>query len=225
MNSLTAKALAGFLMKLVITGLLLFLPAWSLDFWEAYVFLLTFFVPQLLIIVYLLRKDPDLLKRRLKGGSRAENRTSQKIIMLLVSLCFVLLVLVPGLDHRFNWSHVPALLVIAADVAVLLGFLTQFHAFKENSFASAVVAIVPEQKVISTGPYAVVRHPMYSGSLLVNFFISIALGSWWGLPFALAMLAVIILRLLDEETFLAKELPGYSEYRNTVRYRLVPLIW
>jgi protein-S-isoprenylcysteine O-methyltransferase Ste14 len=225
MNSLTAKALAGFLMKLVITGLLLFLPAWSLDFWEAYVFLLTFFVPQLLIIIYLLRKDPDLLKRRLKGGSRAENRTSQKIIMLLVSLCFVLLVLVPGLDHRFNWSHVPALLVIAADVAVLLGFLTQFHAFKENSFASAVVAIVPEQKVISTGPYAVVRHPMYSGSLLVNFFISIALGSWWGLPFALAMLAVIILRLLDEETFLAKELPGYSEYRNTVRYRLVPLIW
>lgn len=225
MNSLTAKALADFVTKLVIVSLLLFLPAWSLDFWEAWVFLFMFFLPQLLIIIYFLRKDPDLVKRRLKGRLFAENRTYQKVIESLVRLFYILMVLVPGFDHRFNWSHVPAFLVVAADVAVLLGFLIQFHVFKANTFASAVVEIAANQKVISTGPYAVVRHPMYSGALLVDFFIPIALGSWWGLPFALAMLVVVILRLLDEEKFLRQGLPGYEEYCRKVQYRLIPRLW
>ena len=179
----------------------------------------------MLITIHLLRNDPDLLKRRLKGGPSAESRVWQKVIMLLMSLCFCLMVLVPGLDHRFDWSHIPAWLVIAADVAVPLGFLIQFHTFKANTFASAVVAIVPEQKVISTGPYAVVRHPMYSGALVVDFFIPIALGSWWGLPFALGMLTVVSLRLLDEEKLLRQSLPGYEEYCRKVQYRLIPHIW
>src|ERR1039458_3519000 len=225
MNSLTAKALADFVMKLVIVSLLLFLPALSLDFWEAWVFLFIFFIPQLLIIICFLRKDPDLVERRLKGRLFAENRTNQKVIMSLVRLLYVLIVLVPGLDHRFNWSHVPAFLVITADVAVPLGFLIQFHVFKANTFASAVVEIVAEQKVISTGPYAMVRHPMYSGALVVDFFIPSALGSWWGLPFALGMLVVVILRLLDEEQLLRQGLPGYEEYCRKVQYRLIPHIW
>ncbi len=225
MNSLTARALADFVKRLVIVSLLLFLPTWSLDFWEARVFLIMFSMPQLVIVIYFLRRDPDLVERRLKGRLFAENRTNQKVIMSLVWLFYVLLVLVPGVDHRFHWSHVPAFLVIAADVALLLGFLIQFHVFKANTFASAVVEIAAKQKVISTGPYAVVRHPMYSGALLVDFFIPIALGSWWGLPFALAMLAVVILRLLDEEKLLRQGLPGYEEYCRKVQYRLIPHLW
>ncbi len=225
MTSLTARALADFVTKLVIVSLLLFLPAWSLDFWEAWVFLFIFFTPQLLIIIYFLRKDPDLVKRRLKGRLFAENRTYQKVIESLLRLFYILMVLVPGFDHRFNSLHVPAFLVIAADAAVLLGFLIQFHVFKANTFASAVVEIAVKQKVISTGPYAVVRHPMYSGALVVFFFTPIALGSWWGLPIAPAMLGVIILRLLDEEKLLHQSLPSYEEYCQEVQYRLIPHIW
>ena len=145
--------------------------------------------------------------------------------MFLLSFSFSLIVVVAGFDYRFNWSHVPAFLVITADVVVLLGPLIQFQVLKENRFASAVVAIVPDQKVISTGPYAVVRHPMYSGILLMDFFIPIALGSWWGLPFALAMMVVFTLRLLDEEKLLHQSLAGYEEYRRKVQYRLIPHVW
>lgn len=224
-NSLTARALAGFVKLLVILSLSLFLPAWSLRFWEAWVFLIVFFVPVLLITVYFLRKDPGLIERRLKAGPSAENRTSQKVIQSLASLFFVFVVLIPGFDHRLNWSHIPTSFVIAADVVVLLGLVIVFYVFKENSFTSAVVEVAAEQKVISTGPYTVVRHPMYSGALLLVFFTPIALGSWWALPTALPMLVVIILRLLDEEKLLHQSLSGYEEYCQTVQYRLIPHIW
>jgi protein-S-isoprenylcysteine O-methyltransferase Ste14 len=224
-DSLYAKALANFLRKLVITSLLLFFPAGSLDWWEAWVFLIVFFIPQLLIIIYLLRKAPDLAERRLKGGPWSEQRTSQKVIMSLVSLAFSLLVIVPGYDHRFNWSHVPESFVMAADVIVLLGFLIQFYVFKENRFASALIEVAAKQKVIFTGPYAVVRHPLYSGALLVDCFIPIALGSWWGVPFVFVIGAMLVLRLLDEEKLLHQSLPGYEEYCQKVRYRLVPHLW
>jgi protein-S-isoprenylcysteine O-methyltransferase Ste14 len=222
MNSLIVKVVAGFLTSLVVLSACVFLAAGSLDFWEGWVFLLIFFIPQLLIGVYFLRKDPELIKRRLKSG---EKRTRQKVIMALVKLFLLLLVFVPGLDHRFHWSHVPAFLVITADVAILLGFLIQFYVFKENTFASLVIAIVPQQKVISTGPYAVVRHPMYSGVILQVFFVSIALGSWWGLAFALAIAILLVLRLLDEEKLLHQSLAGYDEYCQKVPYRLIPQIW
>ena len=196
-----------------------------MDYWEGWVFLIIFSISQLLIIIYLLRKDPDLLERRLKGGPFAENRTFQRVIMFLLSFSFSLIVVVAGFDYRFNWSHVPAFLVIAADVVVLLGFLVQFHVFKENSFASAIIEIVGKQMVISTGPYAVVRHPLYSGALLADGLISMALGSWWGLPFGLVVVVMLILRLLDEEKLLRQSLPGYEEYCQKVQYRLVPHIW
>jgi protein-S-isoprenylcysteine O-methyltransferase Ste14 len=225
MNALTVKALVVFVRRLVFLSLAIFLSAGSLDFWEAWVFLPAFFIPYLLILLYLRSKDPDLLARRLKGSPTAESRTWQKVIMSLMSLGFVLLMLVSGLAHRFDRSPVPAILVIAADVGVLLGFLIQFQVFKANTFASAIVAIVPEQKVISTGPYALVRHPMYAGALVVDFCIPIALGSWWGLPFVLGLLGVIILRLLDEEKLLRQDLPGYEEYCRKVPNRLIPRLW
>jgi protein-S-isoprenylcysteine O-methyltransferase Ste14 len=225
MTSLKAKALTSFLKKLVIVSLLIFVSAWSLAFWEAWVFLVVFFIPQLLMIIYFSRTDPDLLERRLKGRLFAENRTRQKIIMSLISLFFVFTVFVSGLDHRLNWSHVPTFLVVAADVAVVLGFIIQFDTFKQNSFASAVVEIAAKQEVISTGSYAVVRHPMYAGALVVDFFLPIALGSWWGVLFVLVILVLIILRLFDEEKLLVLSLPGYEAYCQRVKYRLIPNFW
>jgi len=225
MNSLAARALTDLVKKTLMFGLLLFVPAFSLDFWEAWAFLTLFFSTNLLITIYFLKNDPDLVGRRLKWGPAAENRARQKVIMSLVKLSVASLMVVAGFDHRFSWSHVAAFPVIAADAAVLLGFLIQFRAFKENSFASAVVVIVPQQRLISTGPYAAVRHPMYVGALVVNFFTPVALGSWWALPFALAWLIVIRLRLLDEEDLLRQSLPGYEEYCQKVQHRLIPYIW
>jgi protein-S-isoprenylcysteine O-methyltransferase Ste14 len=225
MKSLTTKSLLGFVAKVAAFCLLLFLPAASAAFWQAWVFLVVFLVPQVLIGLYLLKKDPALLARRFKGGPRAERRPCQKILMAALGLCFIAIPLVAGLDHRFKWSHIPASLVIAADVGVLVGFWIQFCACRENTFASAVIEIGAQQKVISTGPYAAVRHPLYAGALLVNCCAPVALGSWWGLPFALAMVLVIGLRLLDEENLLCQSLPGYHEYCQKVRCRLIPRVW
>jgi protein-S-isoprenylcysteine O-methyltransferase Ste14 len=225
MNSLTLRALVAVARRAVFFSALIFLAAWSWNFVEAWVFLIVFFIPELLTVVYLLQKKPGLLERRLKGGSSAEHRPRQKTIMKLASISFVSLLLVAGFDHRFNWSHFPTFFVIAADSIILLGFIINFRVLKENAFAVAVVEISEEQKVISSGPYAKVRHPMYAGALLLNFCIPVALGSWWGFPFALVNLGVIVLRLLDEESLLRQSLPGYESYCRKVPYRLVPRVW
>ena len=145
--------------------------------------------------------------------------------MSLMQVSFFSAVAVSGLDHARHWSRVPTFLVIAAEIGFLLGLRIQFLAFKANTFASIVVTIVPAQNVISSGAYNVVRHPMYSGLLVSNLFIPVALGSWYGLPFFLMMLGVVILRLLDEEKLLRQSLPGYEDYCREVKYRLAPRIW
>ena len=225
MNSPTMKTALFFSRRLVFISVALFVPAGSLDFWQAWVFLAIFFIGELLILVHLVRNDPVLLKRRRQRGWFAEKRIFQQVIMSLVRLFYMAMLLVAGFDHRFDWSHVPAWLAMGADVALLLGWLLVLAVFKENSFASAIIEIAVEQKVISTGPYAVVRHPMYSGTFLMNIFMPIALGSWWGTPFAVGLLMMGILRILDEERLLRQSLPGYEEYCRKVRYRLIPRIW
>ncbi len=222
MNPLTAISNLG--KKLLTVTVLLFLPAWCFRFPEAWGFLLVFFLPEFLIALYLLKHDQDLLLRRLKGGPSNESRTRQKMLMAAVNLSLASLFLVAGLDHRFHWSHVPAWLVIGAVSVILVGFLVQFCAFKENTFASVVVEVVPAQKVISSGPYGIVRHPMYAGAALVNLFAPLALGSWWGLPLALIWLMAIILRILDEERLLRQKLPGYEDYCQNVQCRLIPYV-
>ena len=219
------KALGGGLFILVAMGALIFLPAWTLDYWQAWTFLTVFGVSELLITVYLIIKDPKLLERRLHGGPTAEKEASQKIIMSIVSIGFIAILVVSTLDHRFHWSSVPVPIEIAGDFLVTLGFLIIFIVFKENTFASATIKLVPGQKVISTGPYAVVRHPMYSGSLIYLMGIPIALGSWWGVSVLTMMMPVLIWRLFDEEKLLEKNLPGYSEYMDKVKHRLVPILW
>ena len=169
-----------------------------------------------------MKKDPALLRRRVRGGWNAEKEKTQKIAMLVVSTGFIGSLVVPALDHRFGWSRVPLYGVIAGDILTALSFYMMFLVFKENTFTSARIEIAEDQKVISTGPYAFVRHPMYAGGLLLFIGTPLALGSYWGLLAFLAALPALIWRLLDEEKFLAKNLPGYVEYCAKVRWRLIP---
>ena len=161
----------------------------------------------------------------MRGGPFAEKEPAQKIIMVLTSVGFIGLLIVPALDHRFGWSHVSPYAAVAGDVLMGLGWLAILFVFKENTFSSATIELAPDQRVISTGPYAIVRHPMYAGALVMLLGMPIALGSWWGALVIVAMLPALIWRLIDEERFLARNLPGYVEYQDKVRYRLIPLVW
>ena len=225
MNSLNLKAFGGFLGLFVAMAALLFIPAWTLDYWQAWVFLGVFLLPALAVTIYLMKKDPQLLARRVYAGPTAEKETSQKIIQCITSLGFMAMLVVPALDHRFHWSCVSFYGVVAGDLLVALGFFIIFLVYKENTFASATIEIYPGQKVISTGLYALVRHPMYMGGLLFFIGIPLSLGSWRGLFVYLLIMPALIWRIYDEERFLTKNLPGYAEYKNNVKYRLIPFVW
>jgi protein-S-isoprenylcysteine O-methyltransferase Ste14 len=225
MNALNVRALAGLLQLLVIMAVLIFVPAGTLDYPRAWIFLAVFFTPVLAITIYLMKNDPKLLERRISAGPGAEKEKGQKIIQFLAMIDFIAVMLVPAFDHRFAWSAVPSGLVLAGDILVVLGFLIVFLVFKENTFTSAIIELSTEQKVITTGPYALVRHPMYIGALIMLVGVPLALGSWWGLLTVVPMTLVIVWRLLGEENFLAMNLAGYSEYQNAVRYRLLPFVW
>jgi len=225
MKDLNKRAFAGLLWLLISMAAALFLPAWSLDYWQAWTFLAVFSASVLAITLYLMKNDPKLLERRMHSGPSAEKENSQKIIQLFATIAFIAVLVFPAIDHRFGWSAVPLYAVAAGDVLVALGLLMIFFVFRENTFASGIIDVNPEQKVISTGPYRLVRHPMYLGALIMFLGMPLALGSWWGLFAIIPLTLVLAWRLLDEERFLAEHLPGYSEYRNKVRFRLVPFIW
>jgi protein-S-isoprenylcysteine O-methyltransferase Ste14 len=223
--NVTRKATLGLMQLVVVIGLLLFAPAGSLRFIEGWIFLALFSGSSLAITIYLAKKDPVLLTRRIQAGPVAEKEWNQKIIQGVASVAFVSTIIVPAFDHRFGWSHAPLPALIAGDLLVAVGFLIVFLVFRENTFTSAAIEVSAEQRVIDTGPYSVVRHPMYAGGLVLVAGIPLALGSVVGLvtfpPFA----AVIALRLLNEERFLAEYLAGYAAYREKVRHRLVPGVW
>jgi protein-S-isoprenylcysteine O-methyltransferase Ste14 len=219
------KAFGGFLFLFTEMATSLFLPAWTLDYREAWVFLAVFFTPVLAITLYLITRDPKLLERRINAGPGAEKERSQKIIQFLATIAFIMIFVLSAFDHRFKWSRVPMFLVAAGDICVALGLLIVFFVFKENSFASATIEVGNEQTLVSTGPYALVRHPMYFGAFVMLLGTPLALGSWWGLLTVIPIIVVIIWRLLDEELFLEKNLPGYLAYRDMVKYRLLPFIW
>jgi protein-S-isoprenylcysteine O-methyltransferase Ste14 len=204
---------------------MLFVPAGTFDYWQAWIFLAAFFAPVLAINLYLMKNDPKLLERRIAAGPLDEKETSQKIIQSLAIADFIAVMLVPAYDHRFAWSAVPPYVVVAGDILIVFGFYIVFLVFKENTFTSAIIELSAEQKVIATGPYALVRHPMYIGALIMLVGVPLALGSWWGLLTVVPMTLVLVWRLLDEEKFLAKNLAGYSEYQHAVRYRLLPFVW
>jgi protein-S-isoprenylcysteine O-methyltransferase Ste14 len=224
-TSLNARAFYGFLGLLVAMGAALFLSAWTIHYWQAWIFLAVFGGSALAITMYLMKNDPKLLERRVYAGPTAEKETSQKLIQFLASLAFIAMLAVSSLDHRFSLSTVPFSVTVLGDVLVALGFVIIFFVYKENSFASATIEVYAEQTVISGGPYTLVRHPMYAGAFVLLLGMAPALGSWWGLLILPFMMPVLIWRLLDEETLLTRTLPGYVDYKRKVTYRLMPFVW
>jgi protein-S-isoprenylcysteine O-methyltransferase Ste14 len=224
-NKPAKKTVLGFTQLITALGILLLAPAWTFSYWQAWVYLFVFAASSALITAYLWKKDPQLLERRLNAGPAAEKRRSQKLIQLLASSVFMGAMILPSLDHRFSWSAVPLPVVVMGDVLVVLGFLIVFLVFKENTFTAATIEVAPDQTVISTGPYAVVRHPMYAGALVMLLGTPLALGSWWGLLMFIPMVVTIAWRALDEERLLSANLRGYVEYCRIVRYRLAPFVW
>ena len=204
--------------------LALFLPG-GFGWVEGWAFLVVFLLCSALTTLYIERRDPALLERRLKAGFRTETRPRQKAVQALASFAFSVAMVVPALDHRFGWSHLPLGVVVLGDVLVVVGYFAVFQVFRENTFASALIEVGSEQRVIETGPYAMVRHPMYGSALLMLTGIPLALGSLWGLCVLPLFLALLVWRLIDEETLLVQDLPGYDNYRQRVRYRLVPHLW
>lgn len=224
-SEIKRKAFLGLSQLMVVLAPVIFLCAGTLCFWQGWVYLLLFGGSSLLITLYLVKKDLELLQRRLTAGPAGEKTPTQKIIQAFASISFLAMMAVPGLDQRFGWSQVPIYLNIAGDIFVVAGFYLVFLVFKENTYTSAIIETAQNQTVISTGPYAMVRHPMYSGALLMLLFTPFAMGSYWTLLFFVPIFTTIIFRLLDEEKFLSANLPGYTDYCNHVRYRLVPGLW
>ena len=209
----------------VVMGQLLFVSAGTIRYWQAWAFLFVFLGASILMTADLLRNDPALLERRMHGGPTAEKRPVQRVIMLFASIGFVALLVVPALDHRFGWSAVPIGVVAVGDALVAVGFYLTWLVYRENTFTSATIELAENQRVVSTGPYAIVRHPMDASVSLYLTGTPLALGSYWGLAPIAAIVPFLIWRLFDEERFLAANLPGYSEYQQRVRHRLIPFVW
>ena len=211
-----------FLGAILVLSAVFFLPAGTLAYWEAWGYLAILFIPMLFVLFYLLKNDPGLLARRMKTRER---EAEQKLIIKLSFIPFLLAFLLPGFDKRFGWSNVPVGMVVMADILVLLGYSIVFLVFRENRYASRVVEVEQEQTVISSGPYAMIRHPMYLGSLLLYILSPLALGSYWAMIPAILIIPVIIARIRNEESVLARDLSGYQEYMQKTRYRLIPGMW
>ena len=225
MQRLTEQAIKGLLGLFLAMAALLFGIPWTFDYWQAWLFLAVYFACSIAISFYLVAVDPELARRRMRGGPLAEKEPTQRLIMLIASVGFAGLLIVPALDRRFGWSHLSTAEVLFGNALLALSWLAIYFVFRENSYTSATIELAPDQKVISTGPYALVRHPMYAGALPMLGGIPIALGSWWGLLALAAMFPALVWRMIDEERFLTEKLAGYAVYKEKVRYRLIPHLW
>lgn len=222
MSDLAKKALTRTLGFLAFLGLLIVVTGGP-AYWQGWLFWIVFSLCSLVMALYFLQYDPALVERRL--SATAEKEESQQLIRTVLSAVLILLLVVPGIDHRLGWSRVPGFVVIAADVVVVLGFAIIFMTFKANSHASAIIDVAPDQRVVSTGPYAIVRHPMYLGAALLLLATPFALGSVWAIFWAIIAVGTLVWRLLEEERYLSQHLAGYDDYRRATPYRLVPSIW
>jgi protein-S-isoprenylcysteine O-methyltransferase Ste14 len=222
MKNLWSKAVSGFVYVIVTVAALVFLPAWTLHYWQAWTFLAVFTVSITAIFIYLAMNDPELLARRVKTR---EKEQSQKVVRFLVNLSFTAAIVISALDHRFAWSATPLYLVLAGDGLVALGMIVIFFVFRENTYTGQTVEVEAGQKVISTGPYALVRHPLYVGGIVYMAGIPLALGSLWGMLTIVIFAPAMAWRILGEEKLLTRDLPGYAVYCQRVRYRLIPWIW
>src|SRR5262245_22429258 len=225
MKHLNVKAWLALAALAVVMGLLLFASAGTLSYWQGWVYLAIFFGASALTTRYLMRRDPALLERRMSGGPTAEKRPIQKFIMLGASVSFIALLVVPALAFRLQGPTMPAVVSLIGNLLVVIGFYFIFLVYRENTFTSATIELAPDQKVISTGPYAIVRHPMYGSALLYIIGTPLALGSLWGFVPVFVMVPFLIWRMFDEERFLVQNLPEYGDYQKRVSHRLIPFVW
>lgn len=206
----------------VMFALIFFLPAGTWLYWQAWMYMGILILPMLFVLVYFMRRDPALLERRMH---MREERKEQRRIIQASGLTFLLAFLLPGFDIRFGWSNMPAWVSIVAGVVMFLSYMLVFRTMQVNSFLSRVIEVAQGQKVIDSDVYGVVDHPMYVGMIVLYVVSPVVLGSWWAVIPALAIIPVIVFRILDEEKALEQELPGYVEYKQKVRYRLIPNVW
>ena len=205
---------------------IIFIPAGTIDYWQGWAFAGTLSVSSILVTIYLALHDKQLLARRVRAGPTAEKTAAQKVITGVGFVVFVAALVIIVLDHRFGWSPpVPAAISILGDALGALGILVYFLVVRENRYAASTIEVAEGQTVVSTGPYAIVRHPMYSGAILTLLGTPLALGSWWGLLLAPLFIGWFAWRLLNEERFLRANLEGYDEYMRAVRFRLAPHVW
>lgn len=219
------KGLLSAALGLVAFGLLLFVPAGTLHYWQAWVFLAVFAASTWIPSVYLMRTNPAALERRMRVGPLAETRPVQRIVIAVIFLCFPAMFVLSVLDHRLGWSTVPTPICLLGDALVAAGLILAMLVVIQNGYAAANVTVEAGQTLVATGLYGLVRHPMYTGNVLLMAGVPLALGSYWGLVLLLPGMALLIVRIFDEEQLLTHELSGYREYTERVRYRLLPYVW
>jgi len=221
-SKLLQKTIRTYFMALLFTGLIIFLPACTLKFWNGWLYIGTLFIPMFFVLVYLWVKNPDLLEKRLKTREKEE---TQKTYLVLSIVVLFATYIIPGLDFQFHWSAVPLWLVLVSTGIVLCGYILFFAAMNQNTYASRVVEVQENQKLIETGLYAVVRHPMYLAGLILYGFSPLVLCSYVALIPMLFLPVLLVIRIRNEEKVLSDGLAGYKEYMKKVKYRLIPYIW
>ena len=223
--SIGVRATVQSVIALLAFGVLLFVPAGTLHYWQAWVFLAVFTIASLYSAVYLFRKNPAVVERRMRAGPKAETRPVQKVVTSAISIVFIALLVFSALDHRFGWSPVPPAISLIGDALVAIGLGIAIFTVSQNSYAAANIAVEETQTVTSTGLYGIVRHPMYMGGLIMFAGIPLALDSCWGLAVLVPVVIAVVVRIAEEEKLLNQELAGYREYASKVHHRLVPYMW
>ena len=222
---IAVQTFASMVFGLLFFGVLLFWPAGTFDYWQAWVFIAVFTATTILPSIRLAVRNPAVLQRRMKAGPTAETRPVQRLVISLTVLSVMVTLVVSALDHRFGWSPVPLWLVVVGDVLVAVGLMLAQLVIAQNAYAGASITVEDDQPLVSIGLYGVVRCPMYSGALLMMLATPLALDSLWGLLPVAASVPIMAARIVDEERLLVEELAGYEQYRHTVRSRLVPGVW
>lgn len=221
-SKLLFTVLSRLIAGVIMFALLFFLPVGTWRYWQAWMYIGILIIPMLFVLAYFMKHDPALLERRMK---MREERKAQRKIIQASGIAFALAYILPGFDIRYGWSNVPAWVCVIAALMVFLSYMLVFRTMQVNSFLSRVIEVAENQKVIDTDVYGIVRHPMYVGMIVLSVLSPLALGSYWALIPALAIIPVIIARILDEEKALEQDLPGYTAYKQKVKYRLIPFVW
>jgi len=216
------SAIFKFLCGFIMVCLLIFLPAGSINFLNGWIFIAMLFIPMLILGIVMFIKSPELLKSRLDAK---EDENTQKGVVAFSAIIFIVGFVVAGLDFRFGLSDVPLIVVMISSVVLLVSYLFYAEVMRENEYLSRTIKVVDNQKVVDTGFYRIVRHPLYAVTLLLFLSIPLVLGSWWSFLCFLFYIPVIVVRIINEEKILEEQLEGYKEYKTRIKYRLIPFVW